>query len=432
LHKITNQVIEDSPIYELAYKSVRWLDAQIAQDFAQIKARIAEGKATWEDNHTGYWQIQYLYMRSLLPQMPTKAPYSDEAVTFYQAQIKKFWYKWVENKYMLGMIALVLHRQKDQEVPAKILKVLQEKALVAEEMGMYWKNTAGYHWYELPIETHALLVEVFSEISPNDQKSIDLLRTWLLKQKQTQDWKTTKATVAACHALLLQGTNWAEQQNTIEIDLGNIKVNPQSEADSSPQEAGTGYFKKSWQPTAIKPEMGNIVVKNTNTAGKGSVAWGAIHWQYWENLDKITATNNNLKISKQILKESYISTGKVLLPLKEGEKLKISDKVVVRIMIQTDRKLEYLHLKDMRAAGLEPINVLSGYKSQGMLGYYESTRDAATHFFFGSIPEGTHILEYPLRVAQAGNFANGISTLQSMYAPEFNAHTEGVRIQVER
>ena len=115
----------------------------------------------------------------------------------------------------------------------------------------------------------------------------------------------------------------------------------------------------------------------------------------------------------------------------DGNTLNIGDKVRVRIELRTDRNLEYVHMKDMRASGFEPINVLSSYKYREGLGYYEATKDAATNFFFDYIPKGTYVFEYDLRVQHKGDFSNGITTIQCMYAPEFTSHSDGIRVIVE-
>ncbi len=90
-----------------------------------------------------------------------------------------------------------------------------------------------------------------------------------------------------------------------------------------------------------------------------------------------------------------------------------------------------LHMKDLRASAFEPVNVISGYNYQGGLGYYESTLDASTNFYFDYLRKGTYIFEYPLIVSQKGDFSNGITTIQCLYAPEFTSHSEGVRVVVE-
>ena len=156
-----------------------------------------------------------------------------------------------------------------------------------------------------------------------------------------------------------------------------------------------------------------------------------MYWQYFENLDKITSAKTNLSLSRKLFIEKNSDKGPVLEAVTAGNRLKPGDKLKMRIIIIADRDLEYVHLKDMRAACLEPVNVLSGYQWQGGLGYYETTRDASTSFFFDRLPRGTHVFEYPVYVSTAGNFSNGISSLECMYAPEFAAHSEGIRLQVE-
>jgi uncharacterized protein YfaS (alpha-2-macroglobulin family) len=124
------------------------------------------------------------------------------------------------------------------------------------------------------------------------------------------------------------------------------------------------------------------------------------------------------------------STGPIIEPITEKTVLKVGDKIKVRIELRVDRDVEYVHMKDMRASGFEPINVISTYKYQGGLGYYESTKDAATNFFFSYLPKGTYVFEYPLFVTNKGDFSNGITTIQCMYAPEFTSHSEGIRVKV--
>jgi hypothetical protein len=181
--------------------------------------------------------------------------------------------------------------------------------------------------------------------------------------------------------------------------------------------------------------MGNIKVTIHNNASVpsagGSTSWGAAYWQYFEDLDKITSASTPLKLVKKLYVEQASDRGPVLRELKEAETLKIGDKVKVRIELKVDRDMEYIHMKDMRAASMEPVNVLSQYKWQGGLGYYESTKDASTNFFFSWLPRGSYVFEYSLFVSHAGNFSNGITTIQSMYAPEFSSHSEGIRVRVE-
>jgi uncharacterized protein YfaS (alpha-2-macroglobulin family) len=164
--------------------------------------------------------------------------------------------------------------------------------------------------------------------------------------------------------------------------------------------------------------------------GKG-IAWGSLYWQYFEDLDKITSAATPLKINKKLFLKVNADTGKELIEIDKNTKLKVGDLMTVRIELSSDRDMEFIHMKDMRASGVEPVNVISTYKWQDNLGYYESTKDAATNFFFDKIPRGIYVFEYDVRVNNAGNFSNGITTIQSMYAPEFSSHSKGVRLKVD-
>jgi hypothetical protein len=253
----------------------------------------------------------------------------------------------------------------------------------------------------------------------------------LLKNKQTNNWRTTKATADACYALLLQGSDWLSSDHNVDIKLGSSVINNTKEQG----EAGTGYFKKTIEGRFVTPEMGNISVTVKNNTGlqkSSSSSWGAVYWQYFEDMDKVTSAATPLRLSKKLFIENNTDRGPRLTPVNESTRLNVGAKIKVRIELRVDRDMEYLHMKDLRATALEPVNVLSGYKWQGGLGYYETTKDASTSFFFDFLRKGTYVFEYPLFVTHAGYFSNGITTIQSMYAPEFSAHSEGVKIIVDQ
>ena len=231
----------------------------------------------------------------------------------------------------------------------------------------------------------------------------------------------------------MSGSDWLSSRQNVSIQLGDYTV------QTGKAEAGTGYCKQRISGDEVLPAMGNIQVVVQPIPDSGSnhqqfstlPSWGAVYWQYFENLDKITSAQSQLSISKNMFIEKNTGQGSVLQSVTESNKLKPGDRLKIRIIIKTDRDLEYVHLKDMRAACLEPVNVLSGYHWQDGLGYYETTLDASTSFFFDRLPKGVHVFEYPVFVTTEGKYGNGISSLDCMYAPEFAAHSEGIRIQVE-
>jgi len=408
---------QEKAINTILAKAIPYLDKKIKEDYDNL----LKYKTNLKSYNTGYMQIQYLYMRSFFKDVPVAAA-NKTAYDYYYKQTQQYWIK--ESRYMQGMIALSLHRSKDVKTSTAIVKSLKENALQSEEMGMYWKEfNAGYYWYQAPVSAQAMMIEVFSDVS-NDQKAVADLKTWLLKQKQTQNWKTTIATAEACYALLLQGGEWIATEPVVEIKAGDQLFTTSTEST----EAGTGYFKRSIEASFVKPSMGNIQV--TVSKSNNQPSWGSAYWQYFENLDKITASETPLKLKKQYFVERNSANGPVLTPVNEGDVLKVGDKIKVRIELRVDRNMEYVHMKDMRPSCMEPVNVISEYKWQGGLGYYESTKDASTNFFFGWLNKGTYVFEYPLFITHAGNYSSGITSIQCMYAPEFTSHSEGVRVKV--
>jgi uncharacterized protein YfaS (alpha-2-macroglobulin family) len=422
-HLGVKNIRNDYKTWSMVQKAVRYLDNRIREDYEWLKKHNID----MEKDHLNYDVIQYLYARSYFLKDVEISSRNKEAYNYYHGQAKKYWLN--KSRYMQGMIALALYRDGQAKtgipVEQKIIASLKENAINHEELGMYWKdNSGGYYWYQAPIETQALLIEAFDEVA-DDKKSVEAMKVWLLKQKQTQDWRTTKATTEACYALLLRGTDLLASDQLVEIKVGNNIIDPKK-MDDVKVEAGTGYFKTSWSKTAIKSNMGNVTV----TKKDDGVAWGAMYWQYFEQLDKITPAETPLKLVKKLFLQRNSDSGPVIIPIVEGTKLQPGDKIKVRIELRVDRDMEYVHMKDMRAAGLEPINVFSGYRYQDGLGYYESTKDASTNFFFDYLPKGTYVFEYPLRVNMSGDFSNGITSIQCMYAPEFTSHSEGIRLKI--
>ena len=415
------KIEEDENVSNMVYPALGYLDGQIRKDYENILENVKKGYTKLSDNNTGSFQIHYLYTRSYFKDIAVDEE-NKEAFEYFKGQAAKYWNN--RGWYTEGMIALALSRYGDAVVPMGIVKSLKENSLNSEEMGMYWKeNVWGYYWYEAPIETQALLIEVFDEVG-KDAKSVDDMKVWLLKNKQTNDWKTTKATVEAIYALLLKGDDWLATDMLVDISVGGQKIDLSKESEIK-TEAGTGYFKTAWKWGEIKPEMGNVTVTRKSAVG---ISWGSLYWQYYEDLDKITKQETNLKLEKKLFVEENTPSGVVIKPI-DGS-LKVGDMVKVRIELRVDRDMEYVHMKDMRASGFEPVNVISQYKYQDGLGYYESTRDAATNFFFGYLPKGTYVFEYQLRVNLKGDYSNGITTVQCMYAPEFTSHSEGSRVVI--
>lgn len=401
----------------IAKKAIDFLDKKYVENYKY--QLLKHGSYFFSRN-----DLYYFYARSFWKDI---YPTTSQIDSIYTKHIPKDYKVWIQKDiYDKTLLALILARNGEQQIARNILKSLEENAVLSPEMGMYWKeNKAGRYWHQSPIELQALIIEAFSEITMNTD-AINELKTWLLRNKQVLSWSTTKATTEAIYALLLQGDDWLSVNESVDISFGST-LNPDVLIPITGEEAGTGYIKKQWGSKEITTEMNLLNIKNKSKVPQ----YGGYYWQYFEDQDKITSTETSLQLDKKLYNVVNTNEGEKIKQILKNTPLQIGDLVRVRIELKSDRDMEFVHMKDMRASGLEPINVISEYKWQDGLGYYESTKDAATNFFFDYLPKGVYVFEYDLRINNKGSFSNGITTLQNMYAPEFNSHSEGARINVE-
>ena len=399
-----------------AMRALGRLDAWMHERYDNIRLHSKDP----EENHLTSTIAMYLYGRSFfLKDMPVAAEHQ-VALEYWKRQSRNHWLK-VGNRQSEAHIAIGLQRLGDLETPQGIVKSLRERSVSNEEMGMFWRDAErSWWWYHAPIETQALMIETFDEVA-SDKVAVEDCKVWLLKQKQTQDWKTTKATADAVYALLLRGDNLLGSDALVQVKLADQTIKPEN------VEAGTGYYEQKFVRGEIKSEFGKLTLTKTD---KG-VSWGSVHWQYLEDIGKITPHDGTpLKLEKALFKKTLTKSGPVLESIAGA--VSIGEEVVCRITLRTDRDMEYVHMKDHRGSGTEPVSVLSQYRFQDGLAYYESTRDTASHFFIDYLPKGTYVFEYTVRVQHAGRYPTGMASIQCMYAPEFNSHSESIMLDVAR
>ncbi len=426
-----------------ALRSLQRLDAWMTEQYERIQKWPEPEKYVPSST-----DALYLYGRSFfLKDLPIGPPHKP-AIDFFLKQARKLWLK-TDCRQTQGHLAIALHRFNafnsfSDATPSDIMKSIKERSVTNEEMGMFWRDTElSWWWYRAPIETQALMIEAFDEVM-SDQAAVEECRVWLLKQKQTQDWKTTKATSDAVYALLLRGKELLSSDALVEVKLDGVDVTPgaggspksegrrpkevrnsKAEGISQP-EAGTGFYEYRFAPDQIKPKLGEITVKKVDAG----VAWGSVNWQYLEDMSKVTPYEGTpLKLKKALYVKTNTAKGPVLEPVKGP--INVGDELVVRIELRVDRDMEYVHLKDQRGSGTEPVNVNSRYKYQDGLAYYESTRDVASHFFIDYLPKGVYVFEYSTRVQLRGQYQTGVAQIQCMYAPEFNSHSQSLPLVVK-
>ncbi|MBQ2624260.1 MAG: alpha-2-macroglobulin family protein [Kiritimatiellae bacterium] len=390
------------------------LDRRVSKD---VKERLLMEKRDKIPFRVNGFDIRWMYMHSFRGVDPSK---DKEPENQFVAHLKKEWPDLGLESQALAAIAM--KRRGEDALAKEIMASIKERGVLSEELGMYWKVPYFFSSsvFAAPVSTQALIVEAFREVT-GDEESAEACNVWLLKQKQTQDWTTTAATADAIYALMLGGGADLLAGDTLaEVTLGGEKVVPEK------VEKGTGLWSVRYAADAISPKMGEITFTG---AGEKGVAWGGVHWSYFEDVLKVRAHEpKELSVEKKYYKKTKGAKGTRLAAI--GEALEPGDELVARIEIKSDRSYEFVHLSDGRPACAEPVDVLSSYRWRDGVGYYQSTKDAATHYYIDRLNKGIFVLETSFRVQQRGVFTGGIATIQCMYAPEFTAHSTAETVRV--
>lgn len=402
-----------------ALRALESLDAAATRRYD----RLREAKELERTNLDPFIAL-HLYARSLYS-VPV-AEGHQAALSYWLDQARQHWLKMPRQSQ--AHLALAFTRFGNR-IPAEfqdharaIVRSLKEHSVVDPELGRFWRDQEfSSSWHRAPIETQALMIEAFAKVT-GDTQAVEECQVWLLRQKQTQAWKSTRATAEAIYSLLAQGPNLLASDALATLELGNRSFRPTA---PSAVEPGTGFYQIRVPAADIEARLAAITFRKPDPG----LAWGAVHWQYFEDASRVKPFDATpLRITKRLFTRSNTRTGRVLSPV-QGP-LQVGDELVIRVEIRTDRDLEYVHLKDQRPSGTEPVNVLSGYRFQDGLGYYESTRDTASHFFIGYMSKGTYVFEYPVRIQHRGRYPTGLATVQCLYAPEFNSHSASTLLEV--
>ncbi|MGM0566704.1 MAG: alpha-2-macroglobulin family protein, partial [Bacteroidota bacterium] len=401
-------MLDDRSTASMMKQAVEFVSQKTKERYERLRKQDDFEPENYKPTHT---EVYYLYTLSLLKDHTLSAE-AKEIVQEYRNQTEKFHTEY--NKYMQGMIAMMHYNNGNEVVSKSIVNSLREHALWTED-GMHWRFDGGWHWYQAPIEFQALMIRLFDKVGDVDE-DVENLKLWLLKQKQTQKWPTSSATAEAVYALLSTGSDML----TTDMEKLKIKVGEQTLETSSGQ-AGTGYIKQSWEGPQIKPKMHEVSIDKKDE----NVSWGAVYHQYFENLENIESHAEGVSVRKKLFIVNNTEEGEKLVAVSDENPIRVGDKLRIHLTLTSDKNLDFVHLEDGFASGFEAPEQLSGYRYQDGLVYYRSMKDASAEFFIQRMQKGTYVLEYDVIAEQSGNFSLGIATLQSLYAPEFAAHSDG-------
>ena len=401
LNALTHQDA-DSRMQPMIQKGFEYLGKQAAEEYKSMKEAEKKGAVGIRPSEQ---VLRYLYICAL----DGKAPVDEKVNRYFIDKLSGEGKELTIYGKALGAIIL---QQSGKVAEARLfMQSLMEYSVVTDEMGRYFDTPkARYSWFSYKIPTEVAAMEAIQRIT-KDTKAIDEMKRWLLKQKQTQTWETPIATADAVYALMATGAS------DLLANTGGVEITLGKEMIRTPVDDAIGYIKK----TVIGDVM-NIKKVRVDKEGTG-MGWGAVYAQYLESMDQIGEQGNGLSVSRQLYKGDEA--------LNESAPLKVGDKITVRLTVKADRDMDFVQIKDDRAACMEPLQAVSGFRWSNGLGYYQATKDASTQFFIDQMRKGTYVIEYQVYVNRTGEYQTGIATVQSAYAPEFGGHTGGYRVMVE-
>ena len=389
-------------------KAVRYLEYEVAETYRYMKAH-SKGK----DWPIGSSTLNELYALSFFKEQNSDRDFA-KAKDYYLKSLDKEWTSFNFNQRSKG--ALVLYRNGNEKTAKLMIQSFKECAQKNEQIGMYWPKK--YFSFESHIATHANIMAAFAEIDQN-QEMIDELRVWLLTQKQTNKWENSASTADAIYALLMRGSDWFEEGKEVTLRFGNTPISTEGGV------AGTGFIQRRWNANEVTQDMRQLTVNNPTN----HLVWGGLFRQYFVPIDEVKSDESGFTIKRELFVETVTDKGKVLVPA-EKRTLKVGDKLTVKITFTSQQDMSFVFVKDLRAAGFEPIEQISRYEYNDRMSYYQSNTDTDMEFFIEFLPKGTHQLEYSMFVTKEGYLNNGYALIQCQYAPEFSAYSDGMRVRV--
>jgi alpha-2-macroglobulin-like protein/alpha-2-macroglobulin family protein len=407
----------------LAAKSMLWLDEKMKEDLvAELKKNTHPGEIFLSPV-----QIQWFFMHSFFPEITLSSQVSN-VWEYFSKKAESVWPK--QNKMLQAMLSLWFYRQGKKDKGKEVLASFKKNATQSEEFGIYWSDVQpGIAWYQSVPETITVLIEAFSEINEDNQFS-NGLKTWLISQKKASHWATTRATAGGCYALLFQQKNSFNSEPRINIQLGTKEFPP-----SPGKTQGQGFYSNSIFPPFIKADLGKIRVTISPAAGekKLSPVYGAAYWQYFNESGMVKPMNGQsgpMVVKKSIFLSKKFGETIQRVPISENKALKSGDKLIIRIDLTTNRDLDYVLLNDNWASCMEPVDSAGGIRGKGNLKYYVKTENAKTSFIFTHLAKGNYVFEHEMKVTVLGSFSSGNATAECIYAPQFNFHTQSIKINV--
>lgn len=377
--------------------AIGYMDKEIVKDVEQMKKDERKGV---KPSFPGVMTLQYLYLRAVDGRSKSAAVQS--ACNYLIALLKKDIAG--QTMYEKALTAIILAKHGEMQKSREYVRSLKEYTVYTEEMGRYYDtHRASYSWRDYRIPTEVAAIEAIATVTPEDRQTVDEMRRWLLQQKRTQAWDTPVNSVDAVYAFLFGNMKElaAREQTVLAID-GKKLATPEATA-------GLGYVK-----TVVDAPKGKTFTATKTSEG---TSWGAVYAQFMQKTADVKASGSGISVKREVIVKSR----------KNAKRLSVGDRIVVRITVEAKRDLDFVQIADRRAACMEPVGQLSGYRN----GIYCSPKDNATYYYMDRMAKGKHVIETEYYIDRAGTYETGTCTAGCAYAPEYRATVKSETITVE-
>jgi len=325
-----------------------------------------------------------------------------------------------------AQLALTLHRMGRASQANTVFESVMNSAKSDADNGVYWPQQSGsWLWYNDRIDTHAFMLRAMMEINPQDARRHGLVQ-WLMLNKKLNHWKSTRATAESIYALVhyLKREQQLGADERMVVNIGNL---PAQEFVFNANQYNGGKQQVVIKDRDITADMANITLKNDSKP----LMFASASWHFSTDIAPTSAQGDFFGVTRRFFKRIKQGTEWTLQPLAEGATLKVGDELEVQLSLRSKHNSEFVHLRAPRGAGFEPMESNSGYRWQNGVGYYQEIRDSGVNYFMDYLPTGEYAFKYRLRATTSGKFRVAPATLQSVYAPEFNAYSRGARLSIQ-
>jgi hypothetical protein len=363
-------------------------------------------------------------------------------------QMRDFLYRDRNNLavYAKAMFGLALEKLGDAEKLAMIMRNIEQYLIQdAENETAYLKLPADnywWYWYGSETEANAYYLKLLSRTEPKSVAAPRLVKYLLNNRKHATYWSSTRDTAVCVEAFAdyIRASGEAQPDMTVEVWLDGQK---QKEVEITGENLFTYDNKFVLAGADVKDGRHELEIRRS---GKGPVYFNT----YLTNFtleDPIEKAGLEVKVTRQFYKLVPVdkeikvagSRGQALdqkvekyerVPLNSGDVLTSGDLVEVELSIESKNDYEYVIFEDMKAAGLEAVEVRSGYTNDGLHAYTEF-RDERVVFFIRALARGNHSVSYRLRAEIPGKFSALPARASAMYAPELKGNSDEMKIGVK-